>query len=626
MSTLYTFNKQQFNADVSFNSNTTFNNTSTQISSSGVVGISGGIVNISGGVINIGGGNVLVGTGNVGIGTTNPEYKLDVSGNANVSGSFNSLMYITTKSFSFNSSAGSNSKSTSQFIGKIFNGGLITVYIKSSGYGHGEGTIAEIFCGYGSHPVVRVVSGHWSMYSFYFIGDQNNGITYIWFNEYVNSGGYNIDYECRIYCNNPSNFYPTTTDGNVPSSATEITNGQFILGNGYVGIGTTSPQRTLTVNGFINSKEIRLVDTDQTISNNTTHMDVGTNGDGHYLWGYGASKALRFATNQSERMRITNDGYVGIGTTSPAYTLDVNGLVRITGYGATYSSSPIANNIYGYLNAYSYNAELTSGTHNDYISVFVTYSIKTNAQIYAENFFGYSDKRIKNNIVDIDDEKALSILRQIKPKTYDYVDKLQRGNNSVIGFIAQEIKEVLPKAVTITKSYVPTFYTNCQVSATDASNIVLVTSPIDLSWNALHDQSGNTFVDADGNACSDASGNKVFNVKLYDQSNNEITCKTTNVLDKRSFLMDVSGSKMVDSSGNLQLESDGTYFLHGQEVDDFHNLDKSAIFTVVTAAVQDIDRKQVLDEAKIVALEAQVASQDARIAALEQAIAALLAK
>jgi hypothetical protein len=96
--------------------------------------------------------------------------------------------------------------------------------------------------------------------------------------------------------------------------------------------------------------------------------------------------------------------------------------------------------------------------------------------------------------------------------------------------------------------------------------------------------------------------------------------------------MDVTGSKMVDASGNLLLESDGGYFLYGQEVDDFHNLDKNAIFTVVTAAVQDIDRKQVLDEAKIAALESQVASlqtqvasQDARIAALEQAIATLLA-
>jgi hypothetical protein len=87
------------------------------------------------------------------------------------------------------------------------------------------------------------------------------------------------------------------------------------------------------------------------------------------------------------------------------------------------------------------------------------------------------------------------------------------------------------------------------------------------------------------------SGNKEFNVKLYDQSNNEIKCKTTSILDKRSFLMDVTGSKMVDASGNLVLETDGGYFLYGQEVDDFHNLDKAAIFTVVTAAVQDIDRQ-----------------------------------
>lgn len=186
-------------------------------------------------------------SGNVGIGTTNPQYTLDVSGNANVSGSFNSLMYITTKIFDFNSSHVSNSQSTSKFIGKIFNGGLITVYIKSSGYDHGEGTIAEIFCGYGTQPVVRVVSGFNSIYSFYSI--LVNGTTYIWFNEYYHSGGQSVNYECRIYCNNPSNFYPTTTDGNDPSNATEITKGQFILGNGNVGIGTTNPGAKLSVKG-----------------------------------------------------------------------------------------------------------------------------------------------------------------------------------------------------------------------------------------------------------------------------------------------------------------------------------------------------------------------------------------
>ena len=237
----------------------------------------------------------------------------------------------------------------------------------------------------------------------------------------------------------------------------------------------------------------------------------------------------------------------------------------------------------------------------------------------------FSDTRIKDNIVDIDDEQALQTLRLIKPKTYGYVDKYKRGNENVIGFIAQEIKEILPKAVTITKDYIPNLYTKCTVSATDSSSILLVTSPIDLSWCPSHDSSGNAFIEAAGNACSDDFGNKQFNIRLYDKSNNEIKCKTTAILDKRRFMMDISGSKFLDASGNIALDKDGEYFLHGQEVDDFHQLDKNAIFTVVTAAIQDIDRHQQTDAAKIQALENKNASLEEELDTLEQAVADLIA-
>jgi hypothetical protein len=315
-------------------------------------------------------------------------------------------------------------------------------------------------------------------------------------------------------------------------------------------------------------------------------------------------------------------GNVGIGTTSPQFPLTVYGVNTMLGNSTFYmfgnysryvTGSPVVNTNYNTIQSVT-----TDNTINVMIGLKSNYSILTDSA-----FITASDTRIKTNIADIDDEKALSILRKMQPKTYDYIDKLQRGDGSVIGFIAQEIKAILPKAVTITKNIVPSFYTICQVTTTDASNILLVTSPIDLSWNPLHDASGNDFVDSHGNACSDASGNKVFNVKLYDQSNNEITCKTTDVLDKRSFLVDVSGSKMVDASGNLQLEKDGGYFLYGQEVDDFHTLDKNAIFTVVTAAVQDIDRKQLLDEAKIVTLEGQVVSLQSQTTSLQTENASL---
>ena len=246
-----------------------------------------------------------------------------------------------------------------------------------------------------------------------------------------------------------------------------------------------------------------------------------------------------------------------------------------------------------------------------------------------------SDKRIKNNVVDIDDGNALSILRKIQPKTYEYVDKKSRGNNTVIGFIAQEIQEVIPNACTISKDYIPNFYTTCQIAHTDVYNILLVSSQSDINWD-----------DPTVGATIDVSGqmipvNQVFNIKLYDQHNREIKCKTTSILDKRSFLIDATNTTLL--SDTLQDE----YLLYGQEVNNFHNLDKSAVFTVVTAAVQDIDRIMQSDAAKIndlqsknatltgevaslttevASLTTQLSTQDARIVSLEAAIQALLNK
>jgi len=308
-----------------------------------------------------------------------------------------------------------------------------------------------------------------------------------------------------------------------------------------------------------------------------------------------------------------NGNNVGIGTTNPQFPLHIatSGASPTNYYlgtgGTSYTTNESGMVAYTYFNIGS-TYYLGQAAYNGYYGR--GWGLFVKDSILAAEIDAYSDSRIKMNIVDIDDENALSILRQIKPKTYDYIDKLQKGNSNVIGFIAQEIKAIIPKAVKINTDYPPTFYTLCQISSTDISNIVLVTSPIDLSWNPLHDQSGNEFVDSAGNASSDASGNKVFNVKIYDQYKNEIKCKTTTILDKRSFLMDISGSKISD--GALH---DG-YFLYGQEIDDFHTLDKNAIFTVVTAAVQDIDRIQQTHAS-------QIQSQEAKINALEQQVASL---
>ena len=73
----------------------------------------------------------------------------------------------------------------------------------------------------------------------------------------------------------------------------------------------------------------------------------------------------------------------------------------------------------------------------------------------------------------------------------------------------------------------------------------------------------------------------------------------------------------VDESGNV---IQGTQiFVYGEEVHDFHVLKKDAIFTVATAALQEVDRQQQADKARILDLETQLASVLTRLEALENA-------
>ena len=58
-----------------------------------------------------------------------------------------------------------------------------------------------------------------------------------------------------------------------------------------------------------------------------------------------------------------------------------------------------------------------------------------------------SDRRIKKNIVDVPDNLALEMVKNIPCRYYEYKDTIERGTEKTIGFIAQEVKEHFPMSV-----------------------------------------------------------------------------------------------------------------------------------------------------------------------------------
>ena len=87
----------------------------------------------------------------------------------------------------------------------------------------------------------------------------------------------------------------------------------------------------------------------------------------------------------------------------------------------------------------------------------------------------YSDARIKMNIEDVPDTLALEQVRQLPCRYYEYKDKFKRGHGKTIGFIAQEVKEVLPMAVTTMTKFIPDHLRMAEVSWEEVDGKYLMT-------------------------------------------------------------------------------------------------------------------------------------------------------
>lgn len=209
-----------------------------------------------------------------------------------------------------------------------------------------------------------------------------------------------------------------------------------------------------------------------------------------------------------------------------------------------------------------------------YINYYSTGQVLVPSLDYASS----SDQRIKDNIVDVSDDEALDLIRQLKPKTYTLKENPNKGR--VFGFIAQDVKEVIPAAVTSNHTLaIPNILDEAVVNSnvftlSTKTTELLKEGEIVLIQNSFIDTSRRDFV-------------------------------VDEVIDERTF--------RVKETENLQ----SNMIVVGTRVDDFHMLAETYISTIAVSALQEVDRQLQAEKQKTANLETQMASLLARIEALE---------
>ena len=265
------------------------------------------------------------------------------------------------------------------------------------------------------------------------------------------------------------------------------------------------------------------------------------------------------------KANIYVDGRVGIGTNNPTKALlEVNGSVNYS-LAARYFNS-------------AGNHENTTATRA--LSAYFSQHIAT------KELQVFSDRRIKTNIVDVSDNQALSLIRNIPCRYYEYKDKIANGGGKTIGFIAQEVKEHVPEAVSTQDGYIPDVMKTLE----------------DVTWNNTSMMS---------NLLQDVSGVKYRFYVSNDLSGNEEVVDLVGQSDN-SFIFDKQYTHV---------------FCYGREVNDFHTLDKAKLFALNFSATQELDKKMTqMEKTKLAAAEAEITRLKQQVSVLQSGYSSIMSR
>ena len=353
---------------------------------------------------------------------------------------------------------------------------------------------------------------------------------------------------------------------------TKYDNGLIVQGN--VGIGTTSPAEKLEITGSTSITGYYYGNGSQLTSlnaNNITNLSADK-------MGYGPNETCRLhigpahwagANQDAENViqyehEITFPGYrdnnahggyrlaskiTGFGISSPYYW---DGYATGVNWRAMYA---------GGLSFYTCDSGWSGGDQTNKVLTLYKSNAYLKGSLYQNSDnMGTSDLRIKRDIIDINENEILDKFLKINVKKYKYKDK-KRKNKEVYGFIAQEIKEIIDdKGVSLDHNFIY----DINEYGTIESNIITCECNLEL--------------------------NTQYRVIINDIKERDIIVKDN--LENNKYRID-------GYIHNYEEYNSDKIFIQGREVNDFHYLNKNAIFTMNVNVTQEL-YKMIIDQNKLI--------------------------
>lgn len=280
---------------------------------------------------------VIKSDGKIGINQPTPDELLDVNGNVKVAGHINTVGDITGSTALFQNIIVNATASIARL--ESVTSGVINVGDSKIKLNTNTPTVR-----YGGIDVFDSGSSYDSASLVW------DGQSHDWKYDYNLAGE---DHESAVFLTGPystlaNTVYPTNNEIQKGTNSHHLTGSNVYSVNGNVGINITSPTHQLDVSGdsALRGNTILFAGNDGGLilsSSNATdengiifRRDGGTTDEGIIKYDH-TNDSLEFVVSGSERMRISSNGNMGIGTSNPSSDLEVAGTITATNIEATAS-------------------------------------------------------------------------------------------------------------------------------------------------------------------------------------------------------------------------------------------------------------------------------------------------